>query len=164
MILQWAYQSLYLIVREFHAFHLEEKGMAKLLVLIAMTLDGSIPAEDDPLLQWMRDDKDGFSYGRDKCTRRLYPGYPLVDFMCEKDMSDPSILYQAEIHDEESIELLRGLSVYHLIDEMIIFLFPSTRPNHKSVSKHLPRGEWKTVKSKTFKNGICRLVYCKTLQ
>ena len=107
---------------------------------------------------------DGFSYGRDKCTRRLYPGYPLVDFMCEKDMSDPSILYQAEIHDEESIELLRGLSVYHLIDEMIIFLFPSTRPNHKSVSKHLPRGEWKTVKSKTFKNGICRLVYCKTLQ
>ena len=51
--------------------------MAKLQVLIAMTLDGSIPAEDDPLLQWMRDDKDGFSYGRDKCTRRLYPGYPL---------------------------------------------------------------------------------------
>ena len=78
--------------------------MAKLQVLIAMTLDGSIPAEDDPLLQWMRDDKDGFSYGRDKCTRRLYPGYPLVDFMCEKDMSDPSILYQAEIHDEESID------------------------------------------------------------
>ena len=38
--------------------------MAKLQVLIAMTLDGSIPAEDDPLLQWMRDDKDGFSYGR----------------------------------------------------------------------------------------------------
>ena len=104
--------------------------MAKLQVLIAMTLDGSIPAEDDPLLQWMRDDKDGFSYGRDKCTRRLYPGYPLVDFMCEKDMSDPSILYQAEIHDEESIELLRGLSVYHLIDEMIIFLFPSTRPEN----------------------------------
>lgn len=97
--------------------------MAKLQVLIAMTLDGSIPAEDDPLLQWMRDDKDGFSYGRDKCTRRLYPGYPLVDFMCEKDMSDPSILYQAEIHDEESIELLRGLSVYHLIDEMIISCF-----------------------------------------
>lgn len=164
MILQWAYQSLYLIVREFHAFYLKEKGMARLRVLIAMTLDGSIPAEDDPLRQWLRDDKDGFSYGRGKSTRRLYPGYPLVDFMCEKDMSDPSILYQAEIHDEESIELLRGLSVYHLIDEMIIFLFPSTRPNHKSVSKHLPRGEWKTVKSKTFKNGICRLVYCKTLQ
>ncbi len=139
--------------------------MAKLQVLIAMTLDGSIPAEDDPLLQWMRDDKDGFSYGRDKCTRRLYPGYPLVDFMCEKDMSDPSILYQAEIHDEESIELLRGLSVYHLIDEMIIFLFPSTRPNHKSVSKTSATWRVENRKNpKTFKNGICRLVYCKTLQ
>ena len=160
MILQWAYQSLYLIVREFHAFHLEEKRYGQ----VTGSDSNDIRRFHSGLLQWMRDDKDGFSYGRDKCTRRLYPGYPLVDFMCEKDMSDPSILYQAEIHDEESIELLRGLSVYHLIDEMIIFLFPSTRPNHKSVSKHLPRGEWKTVKSKTFKNGICRLVYCKTLQ
>lgn len=39
--------------------------MAKLQVLIAMTLDGSIPAEDDPLLQWMRDDKDG-PYSREE--------------------------------------------------------------------------------------------------
>ena len=138
--------------------------MARLRVLIAMTLDGSIPAEDDPLRQWLRDDKDGFSYGRGKSTRRLYPGYPLVDFMCEKDMSAPSVLYQAEIHDEESIELLRGLSLYHLIDEIIIFLFPSTRPDYKSVSKHIPQGEWKIVNTKTFRNGICRLTYRKTLQ
>lgn len=135
--------------------------MAKLQVLIAMTLDGSIPANDDPLWQWMRDDKNGFSYGRRKYARLLYPGYPLVDFICEKDVAASSFLYRAEIYDEEGIELLHGLSVYHLIDEMIIFLFPSTRPNHKSVSKHLPHGEWKFVKSKTFKNGICRLIYCK---
>jgi hypothetical protein len=45
---QWAYQSPLPEWREFHAFHLEKKGMAKLQVLIAMTLDGSIPAEDDP--------------------------------------------------------------------------------------------------------------------
>ena len=162
MILQWAYQSLYLIVREFHAFHLEEKRYGQVTGSDSNDIRRFHSGGRRPLITM--DEKDGFSYGRDKCTRRLYPGYPLVDFMCEKDMSDPSILYQAEIHDEESIELLRGLSVYHLIDEMIIFLFPSTRPNHKSVSKHLPRGEWKTVKSKTFKNGICRLVYCKTLQ
>ena len=92
--------------------------MARLRVLIAMTLDGSIPAEDDPLRQWLRDDKDGFSYGRGKS----------------------------------------------LIDEIIIFLFPSTRPDYKSVSKHIPQGEWKIVNTKTFKNGICRLIYCKTLQ
>lgn len=138
--------------------------MAKLQVLIAMTLDGSIPAEDDPLRQWLKNNKDGFAYERGKYTHQLYPGYPLVDLICEKDMSDQSFLYRAEINDEESIELLHGLSLYHLIDEMIIFLFPSTCPNHKSVSKHLPRGEWKIVKSKTFKNGICRLIYCKISQ
>ena len=114
--------------------------------------------------EWLSDDKYGLTYGRGISTRRLYPGYPLVDFMCEKDMSAPSVLYQAEIHDEESIELLRGLSLYHLIDEIIIFLFPSTRPDYKSVSKHIPQGERKIENTKTFKNGICRLIYCKTLQ
>ena len=164
MILQWAYQSLYLMVREFHASYLKERYGKVTGSDSLMTLDGSIPAEDDPLRQWLRDDKDGFSYGRGKSTRQLISGYPLVDFMCEKDMSAPSVLYQAEIHDEESIELLRGLSLYHLIDEIIIFLFPSTRPDYKSVSKHIPQGEWKIVNTKTFKNGICRLIYCKTLQ
>ena len=72
----------------------------------------------ETVLDWNEEDMAAYHKKRLEVDSRLYPGYPLVDFMCEKDMSDPSILYQAEIHDEESIELLRGLSVYHLIDEI----------------------------------------------
>ena len=57
-------------------------------------------------------------------TRMLYPGYPLVDLICDKEQSAPSDIYLAEIYDDSGAELLRGLSLYRLIDEMIIFLLP----------------------------------------
>lgn len=164
MILQWAYQSLYLIVREFHAFHLEEKRYGQVTGSDSNDIRRFHSGGRRPLIT-MDERRQGRILIR---ARQMYPpalsGLSACGFHVRERHVRPIHPYQAEIHDEESIELLRGLSVYHLIDEMIIFLFPSTRPNHKSVSKHLPRGEWKTVKSKTFKNGICRLVYCKTLQ
>lgn len=69
-----------------------------------------------------------------------------------------------EICDEESVELLRGLSLYRLIDELVIFLIPSAGTSPLSVSDHLPPGNWRLVKSKAFRNGVCRLNYCMKLQ
>ena len=164
MTLQWAYQSPYLIMRESHAFHLEYQGMAKLQVLIAMTLNGSVPARNDSLLQWIQNSNDGFPCWRDRYTRMLYPGYPLVDLICDKEQSAPSDIYLAEIYDDSSAELLRGLSLYHLIDEMIIFLLPVISSETVPVSKHISTDKWELVRTKTFRNGICRLTYRKTLQ
>ena len=81
--------------------------MAKLQVLIAMTLNGFVPARNDSLLQWIQNSDDGFPYWRGRSTRMLYPGYPLVDLICDKEQ---------------------------------------------------------LVRTKTFRNGICRLTYRKTLQ
>ena len=122
--------------------------MAKLQVLIAMTLNGSVPARNDSLLQWIQNSNDGFPCWRDRYTRMLYPGYPLVDLIC----------------DVSSAELLRGLSLYHLIDEMVIFLLPVISSETVPVSKHISTDKWELVRTKTFKNGICRLTYRKTLQ
>ena len=98
--------------------------MAKLQVLIAMTLNGFVPARNDSLLQWIQNSDDGFPYWRGRSTRMLYPGYPLVDLICDKEQSAPSDIYLAEIYDDSGAELLRGLSLYRLIDEMVIFLLP----------------------------------------
>lgn len=138
--------------------------MAKLQAVIVMTLDGNIPSEGEPLMAWIKSDKMGFPYWRKHSTRHLYPGYPLVDLICEKDISGPSIVFHAEIYDKESVDLLRGLSTYRLIDELVIFLFPSTGTSRLSVSTHLPSGNWRLVRSKTFRNGVCRLNYCRMLQ
>ena len=138
--------------------------MAKLQAVIAMTLDGSIPAESEPLMEWIQSDRDGFPHWRKRGTRLLFPGYPLVSLICEKDTAGPSTVFHAEIYDEKSVELLRGLSIYRLIDELVIFLFPSAGTSRMSVSAHLPSGNWRLVKSRTFRNGVCRLNYCRMLQ
>ena len=62
-----------------------------------------------------------FPYWRGRSTRMLYPGYPLVDLICDKEQSAPSDIYLAEIYDDSGAELLRGLSLYRLIDEMVTF-------------------------------------------
>ena len=85
-----------------------------------MTLNGSVPARNDSLLQWIQNSNDGFPCWRNRYTRMLYPGYPLVDLICDKEQSAPSDIYLAEIYDDSSAELLRGLSLYHLIDEMVM--------------------------------------------
>lgn len=138
--------------------------MAKLQVLIAMTLNGSVPTRDDSLLQWIQNNNDGFPYWQNRCTRSLHPEYPLTDLICDKDMAASSDIYQAEIYDDRSAELLRGLSLYHLIDEMVIFLLPVISTDTVSISKHISTDKWKLVRTKTFRNGICRLIYRKTLQ
>ncbi len=138
--------------------------MAKLQVLIAMTLNGLVPARNDSLLQWIQNSDDGFPYWRGRSTRMLYPEYPLTDLICDRDTAAQSDIYQAEICDVRSSELLRGLSVYHLIDEMIIFLLPTVCNETVPLSAYLPNGKWELVKTKHFKNGICRLIYRKSLQ
>ena len=138
--------------------------MAKLQAVIAMTLDGSIPAKSEPLMEWIQSDKNGFPYWRGRCTRRLFLGYPLVDLICEKETNGSSTVFHAEIYDAASSELLRGLSLYRLIDELVIFLVPTVGTSTLSVSAHLPSGNWRLVKSRTFRNGVCLLHYCKMLQ
>ena len=111
--------------------------MAKLQAVIAMTLDGAVPPEGEPLLEWVKSDRNGFPYWRERCSRRLFPGYPLIDLICEKDTSGPSTVFLAEICDEESVELLRGLSLYRLIDELVIFL--SSELLHEVAINHCRR-------------------------
>lgn len=118
--------------------------MAKLQVLIAMTLNGFVPARNDSLLQWIQNSDDGFPYWRGRSTRMLYPGYPLVDLICDKEQSAPSDIYLAEIYDDSGAELLRGLSLYRLIDEMVIFLLPvisSKRFPYQNISPRT-NGNW----------------------
>ena len=130
-----------------------------------MTIDGFLPRENDKMLQWVRTDRHGFpEWNRKGASAIILPGIPFVDLMCDVDSSADSDIYLAEIHDVESAGLLRGLSLYHLIDEVVIYLFPYISGEGFSIASRLPSGTWNLCHSKTFKNGICRLTYCKSLQ
>ena len=67
--------------------------------------------------------------------------------------------YLAEVSDSESLELLRGLSLYNLVDELIVYLLPISSGGGTSIQNILPTLQWRLHEATTFSNGICRLIY-----
>lgn len=67
----------------------------------------------------------------------MFLDYPLLDLVCNKDQTDESFIYYAEITDKDNVELLRGLFLYHIVDEIIIYLLPITAHKGIHVLKHL---------------------------
>ncbi|WP_199851480.1 hypothetical protein [Parabacteroides pacaensis] len=138
--------------------------MAKIQVITAITLDGFLPGQDEELLVWVQTDKHGFPYWHERSTFALSPNYPMLDLISEKDNKDDSFTYTAEVSDRESLKLLHGLSVYHLIDEIIVYILPLTSGRGIAHLQQLPAGRWQPDKSVTFRNGVCRLIYRKISQ
>lgn len=138
--------------------------MAKIQVITAITLDGFLPGQEEKLLVWVQTDKRGFPYWYERSTFTLSPNYPMLDLISEKDSKDASFIYTAEISGKESLGLLHGLSIYHLIDEIIVYILPLTSGKGIIHLQQLPAGHWQLHKSTVFRNGICRLIYRKISQ
>lgn len=138
--------------------------MARIRVTIAASIDGFLPAQQDARMNWLRTDRRGFKRWQEASARRLYAGYPLVDLICEKERKDNGTTYLAEISDAESVELLRGLFLYHIVDEIVLYLLPFTQQKGIRVLDGFTASEWKTVQMRRYGNGICRMVYRKVSQ
>ena len=136
--------------------------MAKVQIITAMTLDGFLPGEGEELFKWVNTAKQGFLFWHERSTFMLPVGYPMLDLICEKDKKNSSCIYTAEISDEKGLELLHGLSIYHLIDEIIVYILPLTYGKGIVVLKQLPLVHWQLHKSVMSRNGICRLIYHKS--
>ena len=102
--------------------------MSKIQAVTVMTLDGFLPETDNVLTQWAMNHKKGFVQWRERCNARILP-HSILDLLCEKDSKSDSFTYLAEVHDAESLELLRGLFHYNLVEEFIItcFLIPPAK-------------------------------------
>lgn len=138
--------------------------MAKIQVITAITVDGFLPGQEEELLVWVQTDKRGFPYWHERSTFTLSPNYPMLDLISEKDSKDASFIYTAEISGKESLRLLHGLSIYHLIDEIIVYVLPMTSGKGITHLQQIPAGRWQLHKSTVFRNGVCRLIYRKISQ
>ena len=139
------------------------RGMAKVQIVFAMTIDGYFP-DDDRLMEWIREDRNGFLLWEQHGTFSIAPDYPMVDLICFKDTTSSDSIFQAIISQREDTEILRRLSVYHLPDEIVIYMLPVISGHGIRISDFLDSCSWNLHSSKSFRNGICRLIYRKTLQ
>ena len=134
--------------------------MAKIQIITAVTMDGFLPKADENLMQWVLNDSKGFPYWHERSIYRLVPNYPLLDLLAERDTDkNRSDIYIAEISDTQSIELMRGLSRYNLIDEMVVYILPVIAGKGTLVFDHLTPSRWNMYKTTTFPNGITRIIY-----
>lgn len=132
--------------------------MAKIQAVTVMTLDGFLPESDNVSMQWVMDHRKGFAHWSERCDARILP-HSILDLLCEKDSKDNTFTYLAEITDSESLELLRGLFLYNLVDELVIYLLPISSGGGTSIQHVLPTLQWRLHEAATFSNGICRLIY-----
>lgn len=138
--------------------------MAKVRIVIAMTLDGCLPIKEDKRLEWLKTDRRGFRRWNESCDRRLSNDEPFVDFLCMKDRPDNHATYLAEIYDAGHLHLLRGLFLYHAVDEIVFYLLPVTLNGCISIVGEFSATEWRIMHTKRYRNGICRIIYHKMLQ
>ena len=92
--------------------------MAKIQVITALTLDGYLPPAGGQWMEWFRHDREGLPLWLSRCTFTLPPGYPLIDLMCELKSMSEGCTYVAEVTDAGQVELLRGLFLYRMVDEL----------------------------------------------
>lgn len=137
--------------------------MAKIQVLTAITLDGFLPDTTDALMQWVKTDKKGFACWHKKTTVPIMPN-AFLDLICRKDEKDSPYTYLAEITDSAATELLRGLFLYNLVDEIVIYLLPLSYGKGTSISNLFPGHHWELIHATNFSNGICRMIYGKACE
>lgn len=137
------------------------EAMARIQVVTALTLDGFFPETAGALVSWTRNDRQGFPLWRERCSAFILP-HSILDLLSEKDRKGDSFTYLAEIIEPESVELLRGLFLYDLVDELVVYLLPISAGQGISVLDTFRPQHWELHKTTSFPNGICRLIYRKS--
>lgn len=111
-------------------------------------------------MSWIKNDRRGFPLWRERCSSFILP-HSILDLLCDKDGKDGSFTYLAEVIEPESVELLRGLFLYNLVDEIVVYLLPFSTGQGVSVLDTFRPQHWELYRTASFSNGICRLVYRK---
>ena len=133
--------------------------MAKIQVVMAVTLDGFLPHREDPLLRWIKENsRYGFPYWQERNALEIYPHYGIIDLM-DMAETDKELVCSVEVSDDKRAEYASGLFRYNLVNEMVIYLLPLTYGQGTGFSWEFHPYRWKLHAVKSFSNGICRLVY-----
>lgn len=136
--------------------------MAKIQIIMAVTLDGFLPRKEETLMQWVRENtRYGFPYWQEKATILISPPYGVMDLMDMIPKYDEDCTCLATAHNGESAEYACGLFRYNLVDEIVLYLLPFSYGKGMSLTADLRSRRWQLHSCKAFSNGICRLVYAK---
>ena len=156
----WALsEPLFEISMGFMLLFLTSRGMAKVQIIMPVTLDGFLPDKNEELMEWLRTDRNGFPYWEERATFNMYPHYGMLDLMDAKERHEKDCTFFMKVEDEKSAEYVDGVFLFRLADELVIYLLPISYKSGKNITGKIQFGQWTLRESKTFRNNVCRLVY-----
>ncbi len=135
--------------------------MAKVQVIMPVTMNGFLPNEDEELMRWVRTDRQGFPRWEEEATFKMYPHYGMLDMMATRQRHGDDCTYFMKIDTPDSARYSQGLFLFHLVDEVVIYLLPVSYEKGTNIFQNIKSDEWKLCQVKTFRNHVCRLIYRK---
>lgn len=117
------------------------------------------PDAGNSRMRWLMTDAKGFRHWHDIGTCTLQADYPVLDLVCDKDSTDKSCIYTAEVSDLDGMELMTRLFRYNIIDELVIHILPEIAGTGTHIFQNGVPSGWILSKSTRLKNGICRNIY-----
>lgn len=90
-------------------------------------------------------------------TLPLSPHSSLIDLLDERRQgSDASYLAEAT---PETMELVKGLLLYRLADEIVLYMLPHKQEKGIQLTGHIVLSEWELTEDRPLKSGIRRKTY-----
>ena len=108
--------------------------MAKVQIIMPVTLDGFLPDKNEELMEWLRTDRNGFPYWEERATFNMFPHYGMLDLMDAKERRDNNCTFFMKVQDEKSAEYAGGVFLFRLADELVIYLLPISYKNGKNIT------------------------------
>lgn len=96
--------------------------MAKVQIIMPVTLDGFLPDKNEELMDWLRTDRNGFPYWEERATFNMYPHYGMLDLMDAKDRHGKDCTFFMKVEDEKCAEYMEGIFLYRLVNELVFYL------------------------------------------
>ncbi|RGI73721.1 hypothetical protein DXD90_15085 [Bacteroides uniformis] len=137
-----------------------DKGMARIRIVMAITLDGFLPKQEEKFMQWlMEEPRKGFPYWKEKASFQINELYGIIDLSDMIRRFSADCICQTIIHDKNSADYADGLFRYNLVDEMVLYTLPISYGKGFSLMDSIGKHHWQLRSFKLYPNGISRLVY-----
>ncbi|MCS2328466.1 hypothetical protein NXV84_16365 [Bacteroides fragilis] len=79
--------------------------MAKVQIIMPVTLDGFLPDKNEKLMVWLNTDRNGFPYWEERATFNMYPHYGMLDLMDAKERRDNNCTFFMKVQDEKKCRI-----------------------------------------------------------
>lgn len=128
----------------------------KIQITATVSSDGYLLPLNAIESRWPFDRKHTLSALRKKADMLLHQNDSLLSLLAEKQKACDTSIYMAEAMPE-TVELIKGLLLYHLADELIVYILPAEVGKGCAFSELVDMKEWEMQAE----HSLSRLVVCR---